>query len=154
LVLRGQLQGSQAGSDEQGRKMLNYLALVEKDADSAFGIRFPDIPGCFSASDTAEDIVSSAVEALQLWAEDMRLPTPSSHESLVNRPDVKEALAKGAYLVSIPLIDNDTAVVRANVTFERGMLRAIDAAARERGLTRSAFLASAARREIEAKHQP
>ncbi|TIP86280.1 MAG: CopG family transcriptional regulator, partial [Mesorhizobium sp.] len=55
-------------------------------------------------------------------------------------------------LVSVPLIDNDSAVVRANVTFERGVLRAIDMAARERGITRSAFLSSAARKEIEAKH--
>jgi hypothetical protein len=32
---------------------------------------------------------------------------------------------------------------------ESGMMRAVDAAARERGLTRSAFLAQAARRAIE-----
>jgi hypothetical protein len=82
----------------------------------------------------------------------MPLPTPSTHHDLVARSDVREALASGGYLISVPLIDNDTAVVRANVTFERGMLRAIDATARARGITRSAFLASAARREIEAKH--
>ncbi|WP_287247548.1 type II toxin-antitoxin system HicB family antitoxin [Mesorhizobium sp.] len=47
--------------------MKNYFALVDKDPGSAFGIRFPDIPGCFSAADAAEDIVPNAVEALQLW---------------------------------------------------------------------------------------
>ncbi len=47
------------------------------------------------------------------------------------------------------MIEADTAVVRANVTFERGMLRAIDEAARRLGVTRSAFLASAARDKIE-----
>jgi predicted RNase H-like HicB family nuclease len=129
-----------------------YLAIVEKDKDSAFGVRFPDVPGVFSAADGPDDILPNAIEALQLWAEDMPLPAPSSHEELVARADVREALASGGYLISVPLIDNDTAVVRANVTFERGMLRAIDAAARARGVTRSAFLASAARREIEAKH--
>ncbi len=87
-----------------------------------------------------------------LWAEDMPLPAPSLHEDIVARDDVREALASGGYLISVPFIDNDTAVVRANLTFERGMLRAIDTAAQERGLTRSAFLASAARKEIEAKH--
>ena len=62
-------------------------------------------------------------------------------------------LASGNYYaIAIPLIDNDTAVVRANVTFERGILRAIDAEAKARGLTRAAFLASAARREIEGGH--
>jgi len=42
--------------------------------------------------------------------------------------------------------------VRENVTFERGLLRAIDEAAKDRSLTRSAFLANAARREIEGAH--
>ncbi len=132
--------------------MKSYFALVEKDPDSAFGIRFPDIPGCFSAADTSEQIIPNAVEALQLWAEDMPVPAPLGHEAIVAMDDVRRALAEGGYLVSGPLIDNDTAVVRANVTFERGVLRAIDAAARARGVTRSAFLSSAARREIEAQH--
>lgn len=39
---------------------------------------------------------------------------------------------------------------RCNVTFDKGMLEAIDKVAKERGLTRTAFLASAARKEIEA----
>lgn len=131
--------------------MKRYLALVEKDGESAFGVRFPDVPGVFSAADREEDVIFNAIEALQLWAEDMPSPQPSTQQAVVARPEVREALAAGGYLVSVPLIDNDSAVVRANVTFERGVLRAIDAAARERGLTRSAFLASAARREIEAK---
>ena len=132
--------------------MKSYFALVEKDEDSDFGIRFPDLPSVFSAADTQDDIVANAIEALQLWAEDMPLPDPSSHEDIMSRRDVRDTLATGSYLISVPFIDNDTAVVRANVTFERGILRAIDAAARERGITRSAFLASAARREIETKH--
>ena len=54
-------------------------------------------------------------------------------------------LAEGAFLIAVSLIENDTAVVRANVTFERGILRAINAEAKARGLTRAAFLANAAR---------
>jgi len=129
--------------------MRNYLAVVDKDTDSAFGLWFPDVPGCFSAADDEADIISNAVEALRLFAEDETLPPPSPHEAIVSRDDVRESLAQGAYLLSIPLIEADTAVVRANVTFERGMLRAIDEAARRMGVTRSAFLASAARDKIE-----
>ena len=46
----------------------------------------------------------------------------------------------------------DHRVVRANVSLERGILDAIDRAARERSLTRSAFIAQAARNEIESRH--
>ncbi len=127
----------------------NYLAVVDKEPGSSFGLWFPDVPGCFSAADQEGDLVSNAVEALRLFAEDEALPLPSPHEAIVARDDVREALAEGGYLLSVPLIEADTAVVRANVTFERGMLRAIDEAARRMGVTRSAFLASAARDKIE-----
>ena len=129
--------------------MRHYFAQIHKDAESAYGVQFPDVPGVFSAAEDADDFVPMAIEALRLYAEDEILPAPSSHETILTRDDVRAALTEGAYLISVPLIDNDTAIVRANVTFERGVLRAIDETAKARGLTRAAFLASAARREIE-----
>ncbi|MEP6567941.1 MAG: type II toxin-antitoxin system HicB family antitoxin [Mesorhizobium sp.] len=87
--------------------MKDYFALVEKETESAFGIRFPDIPGCFSAADNAAGIIPNAAEALQLWAQDMPVPEPSSHEAIVELPDIRGALAKGGYLVTVPLVDDD-----------------------------------------------
>jgi predicted RNase H-like HicB family nuclease len=130
--------------------MRHYFALVHKEAESAYGVQFPDVPNVFSAADEQKDIVPFAVQALRFAAEDDALPEPSSHELIMAREDVRAALAEGAYLVSVPLINNDAAIMRANVTFERGLLQAIDEAARARGITRSAFLATAARHEIEA----
>lgn len=130
--------------------MKYFIALVHKDDGSAFGISFPDLPSVFSAADAEEDLTANAIEALRLWAEDGALPVPASYEELMSRSEVRSELAKGAFLARIPFIEDDTRVVRANVTFEKGMLDAIDAAAKERGLTRSAFLASAARKDIEA----
>lgn len=129
--------------------MKHYFALVHKDADSAYGIQFPDLPGVFSASDEAEDIVKNAIEALQLFAEDEAMPVASSHADIVSRANVRAELENGAYLISVPFIEDDGAVVRVNVTFERGILKAIDTVAKDRGLTRSSFLAQAARHEIE-----
>lgn len=130
--------------------MRHYIALVHKDADSAFGVSFPDLPGVFSAADTEEDIIANAIEALRLWAEDETMPSPSAIEQIIERDDIRAELAAGAFLVRVPLIEDDSRVVRANVTFEAGTLKAIDAEAARRGLTRSAFLASCARKEIEA----
>ncbi len=50
----------------------------------------------------------------------------------------------------IPLLLDAGRTVRANLTFDAGLLAAIDAEAARRGLTRSAFLASAAREKIGA----
>lgn len=130
--------------------MRHYFALVHKDDDSAYGLQFPDFPGVFSAADDQDEIISNAIEALRLYAEDRKLTDPLALESVLEQKGVREQLAAGAYLVSVPLIDNDTATVRVNVSFERGVLRAIDDTAEKRGLTRAAFLASAAKRAIEA----
>lgn len=130
--------------------MRSYFAIVHKDADSAFGVSFPDLPGVFSAADQEQDLVDNAIEALRLWAEDEPLPNPSTIDDILDREDIRGELAEGAFLIRVPLIEDDTRVVRANVTFEAGTLRAIDEAAAKRGLSRSAFLASCARKEIEA----
>ena len=130
--------------------MKYFIALVHKDSDSAFGISFPDLSSVFSVADAEEDLTANAIEALRFWAEDEILPIPSSYDEISSRPDIREQLAAGAFLTRVPYIEDTTRTVRANVTFDKGMLNAIDMAAKERGLTRSAFLASAARKEIEA----
>ncbi|TDK35636.1 CopG family transcriptional regulator [Rhizobium deserti] len=130
--------------------MKYFIAVVHKEDDSAFGVSFPDLPSVFSAADAEADLTANAIEALRLWAEDETLPDPSSIEQVMARDDIRKKLATGSILIRVPFIEDGTRVVRANVTFEKGMLDAIDATARERGLTRSAFLASAARKAIEA----
>jgi|SRR5213082_2954770 len=126
-----------------------YFAVVHKDEDSAFGVHFPDVPGCFSAADQIDDIVPNAIEALGLYSEDQELPPSRSVDQLRRDPEIAADLSEGAFLVAVPVIENDARVVRANITMESGMLKAIDAEAKARGLTRSAFLTQAARRAIE-----
>lgn len=128
--------------------MTHFIAFVHKDPDSSFGIQFPDVSGCFSAADEMDQLISNATEALSLWAEDEVPPEPRSHEALLSDKDITAELAAGAFLISVPLVSNDTRVVSANISLERGMLKAIDEAAKRRKLTRSAFLVQAARREI------
>lgn len=131
---------------------MNYFyAVVHKDADSAFGLSFPDLPGCFSAADEAQQLVSNACEALDLWFEDADEDVaPRSIDEI--RAAVADELAQGAFLVAVPHIRRTGRQVRANISLDRGMLEAIDRAAADRRLTRSAFLADAARKEIEQRH--
>jgi hypothetical protein len=57
----------------------------------------------------------------------------------------------GETAVLIPLLLDSGRAVRANLSLDAGLLEAIDEAARARGLTRSAFIASAAREKIMAE---
>ncbi len=129
--------------------MRYYHAVVHKDEDSAFGIVFPDLPGCFSAADEAADVVPNAIEALSLWFEDADEVAPSPIDKV--RAAAVADLADGAFLVMVPWIGRNSKPARVNISLDRAMLTAIDSAAATRRLTRSAFLAEAARNEIEGR---
>ena len=127
-----------------------FYAVVNKDKDSAFGMHFPDVPGCFSASDTEEDLVSNACDALicHLKGEET-LPSASSIDSV--RRMAADDLAEGAFLLAVPYIQSDSTVERVNLSLEAGVLKAIDATAKARNMTRSAFVAHSTRNEIEGR---
>jgi predicted RNase H-like HicB family nuclease len=129
--------------------MSHYIGVVHKDEESSYGVSFPDLPGCFSASDTAEGIMANAIEALELWGEDAAtMPAPSLLDALIIRPEIARELSAGAFLIAVPYIRNVGKSARVNVTIDRGLLDAIDSEAARRKMTRSAFLAQAAVKEI------
>ncbi len=131
--------------------MKYFYAILEQEGDSAYGVSFPDLPGCFSAADRAEDVLPNACEALELWFEDEAEVEPSSLDQVKRM--AADMLASGGTLIAVPLIANDHKVTRVNLSIERGILAAIDKAAAERSLTRSAFLAQAARNEIRGSYR-
>ncbi len=42
---------------------MHYVAVIDKEPGSAYGIQFPEVPGCYSAADSFEEIVPNAIEA-------------------------------------------------------------------------------------------
>jgi len=130
--------------------MKYFYAVVHKDADSAYGVHFPDLPGCFSAADDLDDVLPNAIEAMELWLEDQ--PEPDASRVADIRERAAADLAEGAFLMAVPRMTVSGKVARVNVSLDMGTLAAIDAAAGARKLTRSAFLAEAARNEIQGRH--
>ena len=130
-----------------------YLGVVESEPDHAFGIWFPDMPGCFPAADELEDLPRIAGELLRQHVEALQsngrtVPRTRALAEVMTDRQVLEALAKGGTTMLVPLLADPGRTVRVNVTVERGLLDQIDEAARARGLTRSAFLAQAAREKL------
>ncbi|PZU10279.1 type II toxin-antitoxin system HicB family antitoxin [Sphingomonas sp.] len=130
--------------------MKYFYAIVHKDEGSAYGVTFPDLPGCFSAADDMEDVVPNAVEAMELWLEDQAEPDASDVATVRER--AANDLAQGAFLIAVPRMTTSGKLTRVNLSLDMGTLAAIDAAAKGRGLTRSAFVVEAARNEIQGKH--
>lgn len=130
--------------------MKTYLALVHKDAGSAYGLTFPDLPGCFAAADAEGDILRNAAEALELWFEDAAPVTARGPEAIA--AEVAADLAQGAFLIAVPLVQPSSRQKRVNISLDAGTLGAIDSAAEGLGLTRSGFLTMAALNEIRGGH--
>jgi predicted RNase H-like HicB family nuclease len=131
---------------------MRYIALVD-GKPGAYGVVVPDLPGCTSAAATTDRALRRAVEAVRLWVEDAladgeKLPRPRSAEAVRRDPEVAAALARGAALAWVPLLRDTGRPAKVNLSIDEGLRDAIDAAADAHGLTRSAFMASAAREKI------
>ena len=132
--------------------MNRYIALVDGKR-GAYGVVIPDLPGCYGVGKTIDEALRDAAFAAIAWAEVMiadggKIPRPRSAEAVRADPDVAEALATDSFMASVPLLLDYGRPAKANLSLDAGLLEAIDAAAQSRGLTRSAFLASAAREKI------
>jgi predicted RNase H-like HicB family nuclease len=131
---------------------MRYVAFVHKEPESAFGVSFPDFPGCISAGATMDEALANASEALQghvkmMEADNEIIPAPRSVDAILADQEWAEE-RENAILSAVHLIRDLGSTTRINLSLDLGLLKAIDEAARARKQTRSAFLASAARREL------
>ena len=128
--------------------MRNYIGLIHKDADSDFGVSFPDFPGVITAGSTLDEARAMAEEALALHVEGMTedgepIPEPSSLEDVMSVPENRTGVA-----ILVSLKAEQPKAVRVNVTLPEDVLAQIDTYAEAHGFTRSGFLAQAAKKLI------
>ena len=131
---------------------MRYVSLIHRD-DTGYGVSFPDFPGCVSVGDTVDDAVRQGSEALAFHVEGLvadgePMPPPRSIDAIKADPDLAD-WRQGADFVLIPLLLDRGTSRRVNISLDRGLLEAIDDEAKQRRMTRSAFLATAARHEIQ-----
>ena len=127
--------------------MASYIALLRKERSSDYSVDFPDFPGCITAGKTLEEARAMAAEALAFHIEGLEadgapIPAPSSLDSVRLIRQHRDAVP---FLVAV---EPATKIQRINITMDARVLREIDAYAAEVGMTRSAFLMHAARREL------
>lgn len=127
---------------------IHYFPAIIERAKKGFGVFFPDMPGCTSYGKTIQEAALNAEEALRghllLMAGDGD-PVPKQRplDKIETDPEVKEA-ARIMVRVDLP-----GKAVRLNISLDAGLVEAIDATAQARGMTRSGFLAEAAKRAIQ-----
>ena len=129
--------------------MGHYIGLIHKDADSHFGVSFPDFPGVITAGTTLDDARAMAEEALAFHIEGLvedgeAIPEPSKLEEVMADPDNRSGVA-----ILIAAKTESSRVVRVNVTLPSDVLEQIDRYAEAHGFTRSGFLTQAAKKAME-----
>jgi len=65
------------------KKWYSFLAVFMYEENNTISVRFPDLPGCFSAADTLEEALKNAKEAmgLHIWSMEEdgdEIPKPTS----------------------------------------------------------------------------
>jgi predicted RNase H-like HicB family nuclease len=87
--------------------MAHYIALIHKDADSCYGVSFPDVPGVFTAGDTIDEAIRKAGEVLEFAAEDWsdlsgaKFPPARTIDELRDDPGFQQ-LATDAVIAAVP----------------------------------------------------
>jgi predicted RNase H-like HicB family nuclease len=132
--------------------MTRYAILIDGKA-GAYGVTFPDLPGCAAMGRTVDAALVNAAEALRDWIEVTEesmasVPSPRPIEALRKDREVARALRLGAILASVPLIRESGRPVKANLSLDSGILKAIDAEAKRRKLTRSSLVEAMAREAL------
>jgi predicted RNase H-like HicB family nuclease len=130
--------------------MTRYIGLIDGKA-GAYGVYFPDLPGCTAMGATIDKAIANAADAMRDWVDATEskggtIPAPRTRESVAEDPDAAEMLGEGALVVRVPLVRQTGRPIKANLSIDAGVLAAIDEEAKRRKLTRSAFI------ELMARH--
>jgi predicted RNase H-like HicB family nuclease len=128
---------------------MTYFVGILDGGDDTWGVRVPDCPGCHGAGATVEAAIADVLAAMREWAQHHEtagrtLPAARTVREIVDDPETAFDPGSGEATVMLPLVLDKQRLVKANISMDAGTLEAIDAAAKQLGLTRSAFLASAA----------
>lgn len=84
---------------------MRYIAVVDGKG-GAYGVSFPDAPGCTAMGKTMDEAIAHAVRALAEWtgyatASGLELARTRSVDELREDPEVAEQVAGGAALAVI-----------------------------------------------------
>lgn len=127
-----------------------YVAVIHPPVKgSEYGVTFPDLPGCVSSGTSVLNAMDRATEALAghvaaMRADGEELPPARHMRELLADEDFLADIQDGAETTAIPVLETPAPKERVNVMIGRDVLKLIDRAAAELGITRSALIETAA----------
>jgi len=137
---------------------VTYIAFLELAEDGTVGVVFPDLDGCVSAGDTADEAVANAHEALSLHLEGMAeegIPAnpPTQLQALVSAIVKRHFEGQGPTTYAAITVEAPDAAERVNIYLAKSLLERIDVYCRDNSINRSGFFVEAAKDRLEASRQ-
>jgi predicted RNase H-like HicB family nuclease len=130
--------------------MVAVVALVH-GKPGAYGISFPDFPGCIAGGETIDEAMHRGRDALDFHVEGMievGEPLPKIRDIADIRADPEYFEDFADAVVAVVDAELPTKAVRVNISIDERLLDRIDRAAQASGETRSGFIAAAARQRL------
>lgn len=127
--------------------MLYPVYVWPGDGTHAYGAQVHDFPGCFSGADTVEELPAMVQEAVEAWCagEDFVLPPATALKELLQSKDYQDGFWM---LFDIDVARLDTKPVWLNISLPAGLVKQIDSYTEHHHITRSGFIAKAARKAM------
>lgn len=132
-----------------------YPAFIEVDKDGSASGWFPDVPGCIFAGRTVEETYTDARSAISAHFEvlsdkGLDIPFPRNIEEHITSAPGDYANSRWLY-IDVDMDKFDGRIERINVTLPHRLIDRIDATVKQHPDhgSRSAFLAAAARNELQ-----
>lgn len=125
----------------------NYIAVIDHDKSSDYGVIFPDFLNCVTFGKTLEDAHNMAEEALQFHIDGLiedkeEIPLPKNLDEIKTKHKHAEAFL--VIPVRIPV-----RATRINITIDEKFLRKLDKYLEAHNATRSSFFMDAAKKMMK-----
>jgi hypothetical protein len=123
-------------------KITQYIGILDGDGKTC-GVRIPVLVGCYGGGATPEAAIADAISSARDWISHRAVkgkapPKPRSMAQIL-KTEIIDA-NQNEVAVIVPVVLDAGRTVHASLTFDAGLLKAIDAEATKRGLASSAFL--------------
>lgn len=144
--------------------MYYYFAqfLADESQIGVYNVSFPDLPGCDTFGTGTDGAMLAAMDALTGYLEvemdrGEAIPEPSDYMTAKTKAEVQArkldiAVPEETMYLLVPSDPKPEPFIRLNISMQPRLVTLIDRKAKEEGMTRSGFLAAAAK-EYVARHR-
>ncbi|WP_211612520.1 type II toxin-antitoxin system HicB family antitoxin [Paraburkholderia haematera] len=133
---------------------MQYPLYVHRDGDTGFRASFPDFPRAAARGRSFDEVKRNAQEVVELMYDrsEQLIPAPTCSTSELQSLDMDDG--RGIWMfIEINLARVTSKAVSVQFSLPGSLLQRVDAAAKERHLTRSMFIALAAVHELENRYE-